>query len=100
MIRTTKIESPLGELVAGATDDGVCLLEYSEGNRASDECRDLVRLLNTSLGNGDNNHLQELRRQLEEYFSGNRKEFNIPLISPGTDFQQTVWKQLEENSWR
>ena len=30
MIKTTKIETPLGEMVAGATDEGVCLLEFHD----------------------------------------------------------------------
>lgn len=34
--------------------------------------------------------------QLEEYFSGSRKEFDVPLAPRGTDFQLTVWKQLRQ----
>ena len=36
----------------------------------------------------------ETRRQLEEYFAGNRKAFSIPLHPVGTDFQLQVWKAL------
>jgi methylated-DNA-[protein]-cysteine S-methyltransferase len=33
-------------------------------------------------------------KQLDEYFEGTRKEFNLPLNQPGTEFQQMVWQQL------
>ncbi len=35
-----------------------------------------------------------LKRQLEAYFSGNLRDFNIPIQVEGTDFQQRVWKEL------
>jgi AraC family transcriptional regulator of adaptative response/methylated-DNA-[protein]-cysteine methyltransferase len=96
MIRTVKIESPLGELIAGATDEGICLLEFNDRKRAAIECRDLVKLLNQPMEEGENEHLTILIQQLEEYFSGTRKEFSIPLVTPGTDFQKEVWNELME----
>jgi methylated-DNA-[protein]-cysteine S-methyltransferase len=33
-------------------------------------------------------------KQLDEYFEGTRKEFDLPINQPGTDFQQQVWQQL------
>ncbi|PAW94264.1 cysteine methyltransferase [Mucilaginibacter sp. MD40] len=33
-------------------------------------------------------------KQLEEYFAGSRKEFDLPLNQPGSDFQKTVWQEL------
>ena len=38
--------------------------------------------------------LQETRKQLEAYFSGDIKEFSIPISLEGTDFQKRVWKTL------
>ncbi len=40
--------------------------------------------------------LVEARRQLEEYFAGDRHEFDLPLAGVGTAFQQRVWAQLRE----
>jgi AraC family transcriptional regulator of adaptative response/methylated-DNA-[protein]-cysteine methyltransferase len=96
MIRTVKIESPLGELIAGATDEGICLLEFNDRKRAATECRDLVRLLNQPMEEGENEHLTILIQQLAEYFSGSRKKFSIPLVTPGTDFQKEAWNELME----
>lgn len=37
-----------------------------------------------------------LKRQLEAYFSGNLRDFNIPMQINGTDFQLRVWKELQK----
>ena len=94
MIKTTRIETPIGEMVAGATDDGVCLLEFSDRRMLPTEYKDLARLLKTTLELGDNMHLKTLKKQLNEYFIGKRKEFTIHLVTPGSEFQQSVWKEL------
>lgn len=39
--------------------------------------------------------IKEAARQLQEYFVGHRKEFNLPLDPKGTQFQKDVWKALE-----
>ncbi|WP_257308504.1 methylated-DNA--[protein]-cysteine S-methyltransferase [Geothrix fuzhouensis] len=36
-----------------------------------------------------------LKRQLDSYFSGNLRDFNIPMLAAGTDFQRRVWKELQ-----
>ena len=83
-------------MIAGATDEGVCLLEFHDRKILPAEYEDLTRLLDTSLEEGENKHLKTLRKQLEEYFSGKRKEFDIRLVTPGTPFQQSVWKELQK----
>ncbi len=40
------------------------------------------------------NFLQNCVQQLDEYFNGNRTEFNLKLNPQGTDFQKRVWKEL------
>lgn len=40
--------------------------------------------------------LQEVKYQLDEYFSGSRCEFNISVSPVGTEFQKMVWKELEK----
>ena len=94
MIKTIKIETPLGEMIAGATDEGICLLEFSDRRMLNTEYKDLTRILKTTIENGENTHLKTLSKQLEEYFGGNRKEFSVALVTPGTEFQRAVWKEL------
>lgn len=95
MIKITRIETPVGEMVAGATDDGVCLLEFHDRKILPSEFDDLTKLLETTIEEGENKHLKALRKQLKEYFEGGRKEFSIPLVIPGRPFQQAVWKELQ-----
>ena len=94
MITTTKIETELGIMIAGAVNEGICLLEFSDRRMLNSEYRDLSRYLNTTIEEGDHKHFKPLLNQLREYFEGSRKEFTIPLVTPGTEFQQTVWKEL------
>jgi len=95
MIKITKIETPLGEMIAGSTDEGICLLEFNDRKILPEEYNDLKKLLNTKIDDGENKHTKTLKKQLKEYFNGIRKEFTIPLVTPGSDFQKAVWKELQ-----
>lgn len=94
MIKTTTINTPLGEMVAGATEEGICLLEFSDRRMLPAEYKDLTRYLKMSFVEDNNYHLKQLSKELTEYFKGKRKEFSLPLVTPGSDFQQKVWKEL------
>jgi len=94
MISITHIETELGAMIAGAVEEGICLLEFSDRRMLSTEYKDLSRYLKTNIEEGESTHFQALRIQLEEYFKGLRKDFSVPLVTPGTPFQQAVWKEL------
>ncbi|MDR1730101.1 MAG: methylated-DNA--[protein]-cysteine S-methyltransferase [Prevotellaceae bacterium] len=40
--------------------------------------------------------IRQMYSELEEYFNGKRKSFEVPLKPSGTSFQQSVWKALQE----
>jgi AraC family transcriptional regulator of adaptative response/methylated-DNA-[protein]-cysteine methyltransferase len=94
MIKISKIETPLGEMVAGSTEEGICLLEFSDRRMLPTELNDLERLLETTFVEGTNKHLRKLGKELKEYFKGKRKEFSVPLVTPGSEFRKAVWKEL------
>jgi len=94
MIKKTIIETPIGEMVAGATKDGICLLEFSDRKTLSTQMEEIAGLHETTIIEGSNRHLRMLKRQLKEYFKGKRMEFSLHLLTPGTEFQQAVWKEL------
>lgn len=94
VIVTSTLETPLGSMIAGAAEEGVCLLEYFEDNRPERGYEDLARLLNADILKGEHAHIKALQKELAEYFDGKRKTFNIPLIIAGTPFQEMVWKEL------
>jgi AraC family transcriptional regulator of adaptative response/methylated-DNA-[protein]-cysteine methyltransferase len=95
MIPTTRILTPLGPMLAGATDDGVCLLEFIDRRMLETQISRLSQLLDAKIVPGAHPHFERLNEQLEEYFSGKRREFDIPLVLPGTPFQKRVWAGLQ-----
>jgi methylated-DNA-[protein]-cysteine S-methyltransferase len=52
------------------------------------------KALNAELVECDDEVLEKTRRQLDEYFEGLRREFDIPVLMVGTDFQKSVWNVL------
>lgn len=88
------IESPLGPLVAGATSAGICLLEFTERRMLDAQFSALRRQFKCAIVPGENDHIKQLRKELSGYFGGTLKKFTVPLVYPGTPFQQNVWKEL------
>ena len=93
-IRLAWIETPLGPMVAGASSEGICLLEFSDRRMLEAQFDRIRRRFAIPMVPGDSDHLQQLRAELGEYFAGTRREFTVPLIYPGTEFEQKVWNQL------
>src|SRR5262245_9094199 len=89
------IDSPLGPLVTVANADGVCLLEFSEPGRIEAQMAMVRRWFKSQAVPGVNSHLDRLRDELRAYFAGRLKEFTIPLVTPGTPFQERVWSELK-----
>jgi AraC family transcriptional regulator of adaptative response/methylated-DNA-[protein]-cysteine methyltransferase len=90
------IETPVGPLVVGATEEAVCLLEFSDRRMLENQLKSLRRRFGASLVPGTNRWLTLLKQQLDEYFAGMRRGFDLPLEFPGTPFQQQVWSALLE----
>lgn len=93
-ILVTWIESPVGPLVAAATAEGICLLEFTDRRMLNAQFEKLRRYFHRSIVPGDNQHLQLLKGELKSYFEGELKEFTVPLVYPGSPFQEKVWNQL------
>jgi methylated-DNA-[protein]-cysteine S-methyltransferase len=94
MIYFSQIESPIGLLILKS--DGEALTGvYMTGtylDAPSRPPRDLDRwVLHPSC-----EPLQKTARQLEEYFKGERRDFDLPLRLEGTEFQKRAWRNLLE----
>jgi O-6-methylguanine DNA methyltransferase len=90
---TTLIDSPLGTLLAGAAAHGLCLLEFLGGRRVEQETQAVARIFGPAV-EGHSPHLERLRAELAEYFAGRRRAFTVPLLTPGTPFEERVWGEL------
>jgi len=88
------LETPLGPLLAGAKDEGVSLLEYSDRRTLEQTLSVLQRRLGCPIIPGQHPLLERVRDELAEYFQGNRHEFTLPLSTRGTAFQKRVWEEL------
>ena len=91
----TEIDSPVGVLVAGANDAGLCMLEFRD-REILDIQVERIRHRVGPVEGGDHPLLEVLRVQLDEYFTGNRRDFDLPLQYPGSPFQVRVWNALRE----
>lgn len=93
-IRLAWIETPLGPMIAGATEAGICLLEFTERRMLEREMEQLAAALDTGFVTSTERHHEHLKTELEEYFAGASCAFTVPLVYPGTAFQKKVWSQL------
>lgn len=95
----TTLETPLGTMLAGAIDRGVCLLEFHDRRALRTELADLARRFRAPVVAAPEEgslpgHLREIRDQLGAYFRGELRVFSVPLVAPGTAFQARVWDAL------
>lgn len=81
------IKTPIGTVTVGATDKGICMLEFGE----KDEFKTKLAYLSIK---GTNKVIKQLEKQLNEYFNQERTCFDVPLHLIGTDFQIEVWNEL------
>jgi AraC family transcriptional regulator, regulatory protein of adaptative response / methylated-DNA-[protein]-cysteine methyltransferase len=95
IINSTRLETPLGTMFASAVEKGICLLEFTDRKMLETELKTLAEKLNAVIVQGANKHFDILKRELDEYFDGKRKEFTVQLYTIGTDFQQSVWRFLQ-----
>lgn len=96
IILMTRIDTPVGLMFLCATEKGICLLEFTDRRMLEAEFEDLQRRLNAIILLGENNHLKQLKMEMQEYFGKTRKSFDVALDTPTTTFRQQVWDKLVE----
>jgi AraC family transcriptional regulator of adaptative response/methylated-DNA-[protein]-cysteine methyltransferase len=95
VIDIVRLETPVGTMLAGGVEDGICLLEFSDRRMLETELKQLAKYFNATIIQGENKHFVLLRKELKEYFEHKLKNFSVPLCAPGTEFQKSVWKELQ-----
>lgn len=96
IILINRLTTPLGPMFVCATDMGICLLEFTDRKKMETEFERLQKLLNSKILIGENQHIDQLKGELKEYFEGKRKSFEVKLHILGTDFQKEVWNALKK----
>ena len=87
-------KSPVGELVLGSYGEQLCLANWKYGKHREQLEKRVANALNAVYLEETNVVIEETIKQLEEYFSGERETFEIPLLMVGTAFQKSVWNAL------
>ena len=86
----TTIESPVGPLLLAGDADALRLLSFESSKHAAPPQADWKE---------DRAPFAEVIRQLQAYFRGELREFDVPLALEGTDFQRRVWNALRGISY-
>ena len=96
MLIVKHIDTPLGEMLAAATDQGICVFDFTHRKMISNILNRVQTALGMDFQEGDHPHFHLLEAQMNEYFSGVRKDFDLPLHLLGTPFQMRVWEGLKQ----
>lgn len=91
-----RYEAPCGTLVLGSYEDRLCLCDWIIERHRAIVDRRLSRILNAGFCEGTSPVIEMAEKQLNEYFCGKRKEFDIPQLLAGTEFQEKVWTELQK----
>ena len=99
MIKTNQIniqyyKTKYGELIIGSFQEKLCLLDFRYRRMRNTVDARIKKGLHAEFVEQDDKILQKTRNQLDEYFNGERREFDIALLMVGTEFQKSVWKEL------
>ena len=73
------MHAPIGDLTISVEDNIIVSLDWGWAQEQN-----------------TNTLLQDAKSQLDDYFDGLRKNFDLPLEPPGTKFQQRVWSMMEQ----
>lgn len=93
-IITDIYHSPCGPLVLGSYGDLLCLCDWHTPQRGDRVTARLRRLLGAVVEEGRSAVIETAGIQLDEYFALKRRDFDIPLLMVGTEFQKSVWNRL------
>lgn len=94
IITIKRYESPCGILILGSYGDKLCLCDWQMESHRNHVDRRLKRQLDAEFEVGTSAVIENAVKELDEFFAGKRREFDVPLLFVGTDFQKTVWNEL------
>lgn len=83
-----------GEFILGSFNHQLCLLDFRYRRMRTTVDNRIKNGLDADFVEQENELLKKTRIQLDEYFNGQRKDFDIPLLTVGSEFQKSVWDAL------
>src|SRR5512138_934355 len=94
-LQSRQIETPLGAMLALANQDGLHLLEFVDRRELDSEIASIQTRIHCEIVPGNNACLDQIGRELEDYFAGRSLSFTVPLVIGGTAFERDVWAKLQ-----
>jgi len=96
VIEVSRVPTPLGPMLAAASADVLVLLEFVDRRALPTQVRRIRQRMGAVFVPGRNGLIDQTHRELEEYFAGDRRAFDLPIAIPGTGFQRDVWTALRQ----
>lgn len=93
-IKITRYASPAGEMIVGFCGDEICICDWIAGRRRDTNDRRIRRHLGATCEEGTSPAIESAIAQLDEYFAGCRKAFDLKIRFTGSPFQYSVWSEL------
>jgi len=87
-------KSPIGELLLGSFEAKLCLADMKYRKMRNSVDKRIQKGLNAEYIEESSDVIEKTIVQMKEYFAGERKVFDIPLLMVGTNFQRSVWDGL------
>ncbi len=88
------VTTPLGEMLAMADENSLVALEFTEPERLDPQLGRLRKRLRGIWQEGNTPVLDQIERELADYYAGHRREFDVSIQLSGTEFQNRVWTEL------
>jgi O-6-methylguanine DNA methyltransferase len=88
-----QIDTPIGPMTIGATASAVVLADFTDRPMMPAQLASVRRRIGP-MAPGASPLLDRVEAQLTEYFAGERRDFDLPLDHPGSEFQERVWGEL------
>jgi AraC family transcriptional regulator of adaptative response/methylated-DNA-[protein]-cysteine methyltransferase len=89
-----RLNTPLGAMIMGVSDQGLALLEFAERRMLDTQLKRLRLELGRVFLPGEHPLMGVVQQELNAYFDGQLQDFSIPLQASGTTFQEAVWQVL------
>ena len=93
-IQISYLKTSFGELIIGSIDNQLCLCDWRYRKMRNAIDNRIKKYFNADYVEESSEIIEETIFQIKQYFNKERKEFDIPLVFAGTEFQIKVWDAL------
>ncbi len=94
MIKITYHKTPIGELILGSYNEKLCLLDFRYRKMRQRVDNRIKKYLKADFVEQEDATITATKKQIDEYLQVKRKNFDLPILLVGTDFQKQVWQEL------